>query len=704
MSDRVQDVPRISPGPRGRISYLPGLDGIRAIAVLAIIAYHSGFSWITGGFYSVDTFFTLSGFLITTLLIAEWSKSTTISLSNFWIRRARRLLPGLFVMLVGLGLATLVFPGALASSSLKSDSIATLFYYANWHFIFAHANYFFVTSKPSALLHTWTLAIEEQFYIVWPLIVTGVLIVYRRSNQWSDRPKRARLKALLSIGMVGSVASAVLMAILYHPGSDPTRVYYGTDTRAQSLLIGASLAVVLELWPLKDRPRGPKVIGLLGIVGVFGTGIIWSMMSESSPFAFRGGFFVASVLSACVIGCVSQLPEHPITRVLGFSPLTYLGKISYGVYLWYWPTLLVINTSYTSLSGLWLFMARLATVIALAAASYYLVECKIRAGAIHGLRAPVAVAAGIVCSLVSIFVTSAYANSSATATVSLTNNSAYKNSVDLPLAQGSGRSIPRASTKLKVLLVGDSMAGTLGVGLQDLQGSYNVQLVNQGSPGCSLAMDGDFKVLWYTSAPGKPCQANQPQVLLDTWQAWVNRFNPDVVIYFARADLMDQSIGGTWERIGQGNFDRYLTQRFQAALSVLTSRGAHIILISSPYYNSGTQPSGQGWPEDNPSRVVAYNKLLEGVARNNPGKVSYLDLNGILAPSNSFTSSYKGLITRCNDGVHLTPLAGKLVSKQVFQSTISLGESHASSSPGGTWPNYKPGPPSWYSQLHCLGP
>ncbi len=704
-----------------RIAYLPGLDGLRAVAVLAIISYHSGFTWLKGGFYSVDTFFTLSGFLITTLLIAEWNKSHDISLRNFWIRRARRLLPALFLMLIGLGILTLIFPTALASPNLKSDSLATLFYFANWHFIFANANYFVVTSKPSALLHTWTLAIEEQFYIVWPIIVTLVLMGTTRARQRFARKtnlsnksqvfsqiddsnwRRTRLRILFVIAVFGALASAVLMALLFHSGQDPTRVYYGTDTRAQSLLAGAALAIGLELWSTRSQRWQLFLLPVIGVLGAGVTALIWNSVSETSAIAFRGGFLVASISSCAVISCVAQVPNHFLTKFLSLPPLTYLGKISYSVYLWYWPTLLVISYSYTNLSGFWLFIARVATVVAIATISYYLVEKRIRRGALHGYVAGLATVLGVAGAITSIFVTSAFAQTTTTSTVAFANNPNLKNSVDLPLSN-TPSSTATTSLRLKVLLLGDSMAGTLGVGLQAEQSSYNIELVNEGSPGCSLAMDGDFKVLWYTSAPGKPCVANQPSQLLNVWKSWVNKFNPDVVIYFARADLMDQSIGGTFEHIGEPNFDQYLVNRFDSAIRILSSKGAHVILISSPYYDSGTQPSGAIWPEDNPNRVVAYNKLLDSIAQSHGSTVSYLDINSILAPNNKFVSKTNNYVLRCNDGVHLTKIAGELLSKLILTQASKLGRAHAATSPSGSWPGYKAGPPSWYSQLHCLSP
>ena len=229
------DAPRTGPN----LSYIPALDGVRAVAILVTMGFHGGVLVSSGGFYGVDTFFALSGFLITSLLITEWQGTGTIRLVAFWARRARRLLPGLLVMLVGVAvLARILVPGTY--THLRADSLATLFYAANWHFIAIGSNYFAQTGLTSPLTHTWSLAVEEQFYLFWPLIVLGVFARWRST------------RALLVVCVAGALASAAEMAMLYRPG-DVNRLYYGTDTRAQSIMVGAALAVVLSLWA--DRRR-----------------------------------------------------------------------------------------------------------------------------------------------------------------------------------------------------------------------------------------------------------------------------------------------------------------------------------------------------------------------------------------------------------------------------------------------------------------
>jgi peptidoglycan/LPS O-acetylase OafA/YrhL len=236
---------------RPDLSYVPALDGVRGVAVLAIMGYHGGVFLTSGGFYSLDAFFALSGFLITSLLVAQWQQSGSIRLGRFWARRARRLLPALFVLLPAvLAYATWVAPPGMYPG-LRGDSLSTLLYVANWHFIVTGSNYFAQTGATSPLLHTWSLAVEEQFYLVWPLIV---LLILR---------SRLGLRILFGVCVGGAIASAVLMAILASP-STQNRVYYGTDTRAQSLLVDAALSVALTIAANRRRSAGRGGTGPVG--------------------------------------------------------------------------------------------------------------------------------------------------------------------------------------------------------------------------------------------------------------------------------------------------------------------------------------------------------------------------------------------------------------------------------------------------------
>src|SRR3954464_4268744 len=223
-----------------RLSYLPGLDGLRAFAVIAVLLYHADLSWIRGGFLGVEVFFVISGYLITTMLLTEWHQQGRINLVGFWLRRARRLLPALYLLLVVTLVFAIVFlPGEVAR--LRDDALAAFAYVTNWYLILGEQSYFETVGRPSLLQHLWSLAVEEQFYVLWPVLLTLMLRFWRR-----------RVVVIATLG--GAIASAVWMAILYRPDVDPSRVYYGTDTRATGLMIGAALAFVWVPSQFQRRP------------------------------------------------------------------------------------------------------------------------------------------------------------------------------------------------------------------------------------------------------------------------------------------------------------------------------------------------------------------------------------------------------------------------------------------------------------------
>ncbi len=352
--------------------YMPGLDGLRALAVLAVIFYHVQFGWAPGGLLGVGVFFTLSGYLITDLLLGAWGRAGRLPLADFWIRRARRLLPALFVLLIVVTLWVALFdvsqlgklPGPLAASAL---------YVSNWYLIVQHTSYFARFGPPSPLGHLWSLAVEEQFYLIWPwLLWLGTRFVVRRP----DRRSGFRLLAAGTLAL--AVASATLMALLYHRGADPTRIYEGTDTRAFGLLAGAALAMV---WPSRRLAAGlPARAGsILDGAGAASLIVIAALIwrtGQYSPFLYRGGFVLLAAATVVVLAAVSSGTSR-LGRALGCTPLRWIGVRSYGIYLWHFPVI-ALTTPLESGETLPRAMLQIAASIGLAALSWKYVEEPIR--------------------------------------------------------------------------------------------------------------------------------------------------------------------------------------------------------------------------------------------------------------------------------------------------------------------------------------
>jgi len=363
-----------------RLPYLPGLDGLRAFAVIAVMLYHAELPWIGGGFLGVEVFFVISGYLITTLLLAEWHQQGRINLVGFWLRRARRLLPALYLLLVvTLAFAVVFLPGEVAR--LRDDALAAFAYVTNWHLILGEQSYFETVGRPSLLQHLWSLAVEEQFYLLWPLLLTVAL--------WGVAPMRRwrRRRLALFIALAGAVGSALLMATLYQPGVDPSRVYYGTDTRVAGLLFGATLAFV---WAPGQTSRwaGRRTRALLlDVAGLAALGaLVWFCLrlDQYQPLLFRGGFALVALATAVVILVAVHPHAHLGPHLLGWRPLRWIGLRSYGIYLWHWPVFMLTRPELDVPlgDGLPLLALRLAATIVLADLSYRFVETPIRTGAL----------------------------------------------------------------------------------------------------------------------------------------------------------------------------------------------------------------------------------------------------------------------------------------------------------------------------------
>ena len=350
-----------------RFPYLPGIDALRAVAVLAVFFYHANVSWMPGGFLGVDVFFVISGYLITSLLLREFRAGGHVRLGRFWIRRAQRLLPAVGVLIaVSMVAAAIVEPDRI--DALRGDAIASLGYFANWHFIFSHQSYFERFQRPSLFTHLWSLSVEEQFYLFWPLVFAAGIKLFGRT------------RLLLGV-LAGALASVALAWILFDPGADASRVYYGTDTHAVGLLAGVALALVWSPIELRRRRTGPLVGPVLDVVGVLALAYVLLSFIHVHDYdlaLWHGGYLWLALVTTLLLAVLAH-PAASLGTILGRAPVLWLGLRSYSFYLWHWPVLVLTRPGVdVSLPKGVLIPLQLALVCVLADLSYRFVELPFR--------------------------------------------------------------------------------------------------------------------------------------------------------------------------------------------------------------------------------------------------------------------------------------------------------------------------------------
>ena len=390
---------------RPKSRYIPALDGLRTLAVVAVVLYHLNLTWAQGGLLGVTIFFVLSGYLITRLLLNEIAKTGRIDLKSFWIRRIRRLFPAVVTVVVVTCALCTVFNHVMLTK-MRPDILPSLLFFNNWWQIMQDVSYFNALGDPSPLTHFWSLAIEEQFYLIWPPLLFAMVSMH------VSKPNTRRV--VLGLAAV----SALAMMVLYNPATDPSRVYYGTDTRVFSLLLGAWMAFIpdRDLAPARlvrhlglDRLAGagkhdksksdtaeaattkpselarfwssPASIDLMGVVGLVGLAAMVALTNGYTAFQYRGGTLLCSILTLMVIAACVQ-PQGMVARALAAEPLVWIGKRSYSIYLWHYPLLLLMNpVANINDTPWWHYILQVLLVVAVAECSYRFIETPFRKGA-----------------------------------------------------------------------------------------------------------------------------------------------------------------------------------------------------------------------------------------------------------------------------------------------------------------------------------
>ena len=692
---------------RVELSHYGGLDGVRGIAVAAVLLYHGGVAWADGGFLGVEVFFVLSGFLITSLLLTEWARSSAISLGAFWARRARRLLPALFCLVAVIGLYYAAAGSAQAIPGLRGDGLSALIYYSNWHQIAAGTSYFAATGPVSPLEHTWSLAIEEQFYLVWPIVVGGVLWVAtrattRRAKGAPGYASRRPLLVLFGVTVTGAIASAVDTAILFGGGRNLDRVYYGTDTRAASLLIGASLAIGFALWRARregvavDRLR-PRVLGAGALLALAGVLAAIATVPGGARWLYPYGLLALDGAVVLLIVAAVAFPASLAARLLALGPLRALGKISYGLYLWHFPLFLWLNAGAVGVSGTPLLLVRLAATLAVSTASYFLIEQPIRqrrrptwmVRALTPLAAGGAVAALLLASAADQLPVGIPAaatlpqpppqlrGNDPSCTVSLKDASDY-GEAPVPLSKetqfvytalgdhkltwsGSGEKTFETCPPKRVLVVGDSLAFTLGVPWLEDEERYGIQLADGALLGCAFTTEGELDVDGTWEGQSEGC-ANAPE----RWAADARATRAQaVVVELGYRDQFDWKINGKVVHLGQPAFDAYVRSQIERFVKLLSAGGTKILFLSIPYTSPPDLPNGSAAPAASPARHALINSMLEDAARRHPKTVSVLDIDQTVSPGDHYNANINGQLCRF-DGVHFSAYCSELLEPRVL--------------------------------------
>jgi peptidoglycan/LPS O-acetylase OafA/YrhL len=608
---------RYSPGR------IPGLDGLRGVAVFAVLLYHGGFTSMRGGFLGVSTFFTLSGFLIASLLLAELQSDGAIQFRRFWTRRARRLLPA---ALFTLG-AIVVFRhglGEISPARLRGDVVAALGYVENWWLLHNKQTYGALFGVTSPVQHFWSLAIEEQYYLLFPIVCYALHRVLRRTTT---------VAIVFGIAAIGSL----VLAGIFSTGADVTRAYYGTDTRASELLVGVVVAYLLFGRDRKWSRPTALALDVAGFAALVALACMWSRIDLQSSLLFHGGTALNAVCTAAVI--VACVHGNALAAVLSIAPLRLLGRISYGVYLIHWPIFLWLNPARIRVGTTELFALRVALTVAIAAVLFVVVERPIR---INTLLPGVRFSAVVLPGIAAVVIGSLLMTSTSRPVIDLASASP----VHGQLGDLSGTKPPAGDAR--VLLVGDSLGWTVWVGLNEWGLEHRAEVGRYTAVGCGIGGPGVLRYLGVVRPTFEDCAAWHR-----TLPTAVKLAHPDiVVVVMGLADVAPRRFpGNRFLSIGDPVFDRWFSTRIESLDRALASTGARVVWATYPHVDVRYSPGSTGsppFPENDRKRIDHLNALIARIVRSNPG-LSLVDFAAYCRrrPGGEFDPSFRP------DGVHL---------------------------------------------------
>jgi peptidoglycan/LPS O-acetylase OafA/YrhL len=713
LDDPTVGATRRQPEIRGRLPHVPALDGLRGVAVIAVLLGHSGFKWARGGFLGVTAFFVLSGFLITGLLLAEWDRRGTIGLKHFWGRRARRLAPAIPVLLL-IVVGYLAFGTHKPAPGVLGDALASLTWVANWRFVLTHRTYAALFADPSPFQHMWSLAVEEQFYLVLPILTIALL-------RWRRAAGRRWLAAVAIVGIAASTGAAI---VLHPSGGGAGRAYYGTDARMAEPLVGVLLAVLLV------GPAGRRVLSQLGrrlldglaVASAVGLVLLVYRLTERSDSLYRGGFLAAALCTAAILAAATQ-PDSVVGRALSTPPLVAVGRVSYGIYLFHWPIFLWLTPRGTGLAPVPLLLVRTGATLAVAMVSYALIEAPVRWGRVAGRLAAVGwfdASVGLLAGLVLVTmpavapsarkVTTTAAATTATtsptqaaaaaaaaranaggkgakpaAAASQPKQQLSSSTKAAPANQGQGAAAvlgtgenttpdkpptvspgPDGKMPLKVVVVGDSMGLNLSTGLKHwAQSQGDVVVYNLSTPGCPLSAGGGKRRMSDGSEWGVRSYCDWWTDANTDRSKYFTQYDPDLVVVDDGMNEVPDRKTIAWSSYrgpGEPSHDDWLLNQYSQMINTFTSQGAKLLFLNAACADWVTMGGPFIYYADNSdgaNRIAALNRTTTASATNG---VQIGDLNAHLCPNGQFTQTVDGVKNARPDGFHLSDPAAYAVA------------------------------------------
>ena len=630
------------------LGYVPGFDALRALAVAAVVAYHLGYGWAGGGFLGVSLFFTLSGYLITSLLLAEHAATGRVSLGAFWARRARRILPASLATLLVVVVAARWLP---SPASLPGDVRAAVGQVANWRFILGHRSYADLFANASPLRHWWSLAIEEQLYVALPIVAVVALRFGRRT---------------FAIVLATAASASVAMSfVLSHASFD--RVYQGTDTRAVELLVGALAACLAS--PARLAAARPTARMRLGVASAFGLLLAVWIVTRLDQGWLRHGFGLLGLANIAVVLAAAT----PIgAELLARRPLLALGRISYGVYLIHWPVVTWLTADRTGWSRPVVDAARIGLTLALAAASYRWIERPLRHGApAIGWRFPVALgsAGAVLASTMAIGVAPLTGAAGVLAAYRPPPVPVAAPSTSTPVSPAAVAAATTTTTVPSgpmVWVVGDSVPLSLGPAFSDASGARHVRVLDLAVPGCDGARGQPTVRLGWGFVDAETERAPDCVNWAERWPGYAHGLPPDAVLLMLGGHVVvDRQIDGVWRSPCDAEFAAWYQPEVLARVDwVLASSAAVPLLTLAPWQDAKATGVLQG---DHRDRVDCVNTIYRAVAAARPA-VRLIDLQSFVCPAGKAADCQPW---RPTDGLHYEGAGATIVAGWLLDQTLT---------------------------------